>query len=59
MGCKVSEGGTQNLVFCFQNCSGDQEKLWKFEAEGREFAIFLRSIEQFIQTVKVCNRMLF
>ena len=25
----------------------------KFEAEGREFAKFLRSLEQFIQTVKV------
>ena len=31
----------------------DQEKLFKFEAEGREFAKFLRSLEQFIQTVKV------
>ena len=35
-----------------KNCSSDQEKLWKFEAEGREFANFLRSLEQFIQTVK-------
>ena len=34
-----------------KNCSSDREKLWKFEAEGREFAKFLRSLEQFIQTV--------
>ena len=42
-----------------KNCSCDQEKLLKFEAEGREFAKFLRSLEQFIQTVKGQNRMLF
>ena len=35
-----------------KNCSSDREKLLKFEAEGREFAEFLRSLEQFIQTVK-------
>ena len=35
-----------------KNCSSDREKLLKFEAEGREFANFLRSLEQFIQTVK-------
>ena len=35
-----------------KNCSSDREKLLKFEAEGREFAKFLRSYEQFIQTVK-------
>ena len=33
-----------------KNCSSDQEKLLKIEAEGREFAKFLRSLEQFIQT---------
>ena len=33
----------------------DQEKLLKFETEGREFAKFLRSLEQFIQTVKGQN----
>ena len=38
-----------------KNCSGDREKLLKFEAEGREFAKFLRSLEQFIQTVKGQN----
>ena len=32
-------------------CS-DREKLLKFEAEGWEFAHFLRSLKQFIQTVK-------
>ena len=36
-----------------KNCSGDREKLLKLEAEGREFAKFLRS--QFIQTVKGQN----
>ena len=38
-----------------KNCSNDREKLLKFEAEGREFAKFLRSLEQFIQTVKGQN----
>ena len=35
--------------------SSDREKLLKFEADGREFAKFLRSLEQFIQTVKGQN----
>ena len=49
---------TQEMVFCCQNCfnllweKSDREKLLKFEAEGQEFANFLRSLEQFIQTVK-------
>ena len=44
------------MVFCYQNCSdlatlrkkcsSDREKLLKFKAEGREFAISLRSLEQ-------------
>ena len=38
-----------------KNCSSDREKLLKFEAEGREFANILRSLEQFIQTVKGQN----
>ena len=38
-----------------KNCSSDREKLLKFEAEGREFAKFLRSLKQFIQTVKGQN----
>ena len=54
----------QKMVFCYQNCS---DLLWekivlvieknvlKFEAEGPEFAKFLRSLEQFIQTVKGQN----
>ena len=32
--------------------SSDQEKLSKFEAEGREFAKIMRSLEQFIGTAK-------
>ena len=39
-----------------KNCSSDGEKLLKFEAEGREFAKILRSLEQFIQTVKGQNK---
>ena len=38
-----------------KNCSSDQEKLLKFEAEGQEFAKNLRLLEQFIQTVKGQN----
>ena len=38
-----------------KNCFSDREKLLKFEAEGWEFAKFLRSLEQFIQTVKGQN----
>ena len=43
------------MVFCYKNCSSDREKLLKFEAECRESAKFLRSLEQFIQTVKGQN----
>ena len=39
-----------------KHCCGDREKLLKFEAEGQEFAIFLRSLEHFIQTVKGQNK---
>ena len=35
-----------------KSCSSDWEKLLKFEAEGWEFAKILRSLEQFMQTVK-------
>ena len=38
-----------------KKCSSDWEKLLKFEAEGRELTKFLRSLEQFIQTVKGQN----
>ena len=40
------------LLLWEKNFSGDREKLLKFEAEGQEF---LRSLEQFIQTVKGQN----
>ena len=38
-----------------KNCSSGGEKLLKFEAEGLKFANFVRSREQFIQTVKGQN----
>ena len=47
----------KEMLFCYQNCSTvrkncstDREKLLKFETEGQEFAKFLRSLEEFIQT---------
>ena len=52
------------MVFCYQDCSDllwekivqvIEKKLIKFEAEGREFVNFLRSLKQFIQTVKGQN----
>ena len=44
------------MVFFYQNCSSDREKIVlviekNFEAEDREFAKFLRAQEQFIYTV--------
>ena len=41
-----------------KNCPSDREKLLKFEAEGREFANFLKSLEQFIRIVKGQNNLL-
>ena len=38
-----------------KNCTSDREKVLKLEAVGREFAKILRSLEQFIQTVKGQN----
>ena len=38
-----------------KKCSSDREKLLKFKVEGREFAKILRSLEQFVQTVKDQN----
>ena len=38
-----------------KNCYSDREKHLKFEAEGREFAKVLKSLEQFIQTVEGQN----
>ena len=38
-----------------KNCPSEREKLLKFEAEGGEFAKFLRSLEKFNWTVKGRN----
>ena len=38
-----------------KNCFSDRENLFKFKAEGQEFAKILRSPEQFIQAVKGQN----
>ena len=38
-----------------KKCSSDREKLLKFEAEGREFAKFLRSLEQFQNAFLTCS----
>ena len=38
-----------------KNCSSDQEKLLKFEAESQEFSKILRSLEQFMQTLNSQN----
>ena len=39
-----------------RNCSiSNREKVFKFEAEGREFSKILRSLEQFARTVKGQN----
>ena len=48
------------MVFCYQNCSSDREKLLKFEAEGREFQKFF-SITRTILVTKyqVCHSLLF
>ena len=44
------------LFTCMRkNCSSDREFFLKFEAEGQEFAKILRSLEQFVQTVKGQN----
>ena len=40
------------LTYCEQNCSSDREKPLKFKTEGQDFKKSLRSLEQFIQTVK-------
>ena len=38
-----------------KKCSSDRENILKFEAKGQEFAKILRSLEQFVQTVKGQN----
>ena len=43
------------IVLTYCEKKSDLEKRLKFEAEGQEFANFLRSLEQFIQTVKGQN----
>ena len=43
------------LTYREKNCSSDLEKNLKVEAESREFSK-LRSLEQFIQTVKGQNK---
>ena len=61
------------MVFCYQNFSAhlwekfvlfiDQEKVLKFDADGRELTKCLRSLEQSIQIIvsqnNFWNRMLF
>ena len=55
----MSKGGGENGILLpklfwptvRKNCSSDREK--QFKAEGREFSKILRSLEQFIQAVKV------
>ena len=61
---QLESKGVLKMVFCYQNYS---DLLWefflKFEAEGREFAKILRSVEQFITAAKgennIGNWMLF
>ena len=58
MGLSIENGILFRKIFwpaLRKKCSRDREKLLKFEAEGREFAKILRSLEHFIQTVKVQN----
>ena len=43
------------MIILMVFCSSDREKFLEFEAEGREFAKILRSLEQFIQTLKGQN----
>ena len=38
-----------------KKCLMIEKKLLKLEAEGQEFATILRSLEQFVQTVKGQN----
>ena len=57
----LAEGRELSMVFFYQNCRNcfsDREKLLKFDAEGRQFAKVLRSLEEFIQTVKGQNNFL-
>ena len=40
------------LTFCERNILVIKKKLLKFKAKGREFATKLRSLEQFVQSVR-------
>ena len=56
--CRIKNGILLPKLFwptVRKKCSRDWEKLFKFEAKGREFSKFSRSLEQFIQAVKVQN----
>ena len=55
-GKNVKKNFRKEMVFCYQKCSSDQEKLLKFEAEGREFAKILRSLEQYTVKSRVLTR---
>ena len=43
------------LSYCEKNCCSDGENILKFEAEGREFPKILKSLDQFVRTVKGHN----
>ena len=68
LGVRWAEWGTKDILTQFwvdlpklvwttlrKKCSSDRKNLLESEAEGPEFAKILRSLEQFIQTVKVQN----
>ena len=40
------------MALCFEKYSSDKKNSCKFESEGQEFDNILRSLEQFIQTLK-------
>ena len=45
------------LTYCEKKLFWSSRKLMKFKSEGQEFAKSLRSLEQFIQTVKGQNNL--
>ena len=54
-GCKILSIDTYYKGKLAYPHFSNRETLLKLEAEGREFAKFLRSLEQFIQTMKDQN----
>ena len=46
---------TKIVLTSMEKMFNNWEKLLKLEAEGQEFATILRSLEQFVQTVKGQN----